>query len=340
MMRHYVQTGYGKARDQVRLVEAPTPVAAAGELLIAVEAAALNPVDFKILRGDLRAVLKMALPAPMGLDGCGTVIACGAGVSDYAPGDAVMFCMPRDHRGSFGERVCLYAKLVAPRPAGLSHGEAASLPLVALTTVQALVDRGGARAGQSVLIHAGSGGVGSFAVQYAKALGLRVVATTSSRNAEFVASLGADRVIAYDREDYRQCGESFDLVYDTLGGAVTYYSIALLKRGGSLVSIAGPPTAAFADQLGVGRLVRMIMALMRRKVEAAARRQGVAYHFFFLEPDGAQLAAVGALVAAGRIRPVIDSVHEFDALDAALDRQQSGRARGKVILRVGDADAR
>jgi alcohol dehydrogenase len=207
------------------------------------------------------------------------------------------------------------------------------LPLVGLTTLQAF-GRAGAGAGQRILIHAGSGGVGTFAVQYAKHLGLHVTSTTSSRNADFVKSLGADRVIAYDRENNLEQGGGYDIVYDTLGGAFTVDAFKVVKRGGVVISLSGPPDRDFARREGAGLVVRIAVWLMGRKVYAASAAAGAAYVWFFTESNGEQLRDIAALVECGAIKPVIDREFAFDKLPEALAYLEAGRARGKVVLKV------
>ena len=206
----------------------------------------------------------------------------------------------------------------------MSHAQAASLPLVGLTTLQGF-GRAGARAGQRILIHAGSGGVGSFAVQYARHLGLHVTSTTSSKNAEFVKSLGADRVIAYDRENYLEQGGDYDIVYDTLGGAFTVDAFKLVKRGGVVISLSGPPDRDFARREGAGLLVRVAVWLMGRKVYAASAKAGAEYCWFFTEANGEQLREIAALVDAGAVKPVIDREFAFEQLPDALSYLAAGR---------------
>lgn len=194
-MRAFLLTGYGAIADHVRLAEVADPVAGPGEVVIDIHAASLNPIDFKIVRGDLKRVSKYKLPRTFGFDASGIVVSAGSGAARFKPGDAVYVRATRDTIGAFAERIALPENIVALKPASLSYAEAASLPLVGLTTLQGF-DRARAAAGQRILIHAGSGGVGTFAVQYAKHIGLHVTATTSSKNADFVRSLGADTVIA------------------------------------------------------------------------------------------------------------------------------------------------
>jgi alcohol dehydrogenase len=331
-MRAFVLTGYGAISDNVRLAEIPDPVAGSGEVLIEIHAASLNPIDFKTVRGDVKRISKYKLPRPFGFDASGIVISVGAGAR-FKPGDAVYVRASRGTIGTFAEQIALPEKLVALKPSTISHVEAASLPLVGLTTLQGFA-RAGARAGQRILIHAGSGGVGTFAVQYARHLGLHVTSTTSSKNADFVKSLGANSVIAYDRENYLEQGGDYDIVYDTLGGAFTVDAFKVVKRGGVVISLSGPPDPDFARREGAGLLVRVAVWLMGRKVYAASAKAGAAYCWFFTEPSGDQLRDIATLVDSGAIKPVIDREFGFEQLPAALTYLEAGRARGKVVLKV------
>jgi len=332
-MRAFLLGGYGAISDNVRLGEIPGPVAGPGEILIGIHAASLNPIDFKLVNGALKRISKYQLPRPFGFDASGIVLAVGAGASQFKPGDAVYARASRDTIGSFAEQIALAGKFVALKPTGISHAEAAALPLVGLTTLQGF-ERAGARAGQRILIHAGSGGVGTFAVQYARHLGLHVTSTTSSKNADFVKSLGADRVIAYDRENYLELGGDYDIVYDTLGGAFTIDAFKVVKRGGTVISLSGPPDRDFARRESAGWLVRIAVWLMGRKVYAAAERAGAAHCWFLTESNGAQLREIAALVDRGAIKPVIDREFAFEQLPEALTYLEAGRARGKVVLKV------
>jgi len=323
---------YGGPDEAFRLDDVEAPQAGAGDLVVRVHAASINPIDLKLAAGDLRAVQRLAFPAAAGFDLAGVVEQVGAGVEDFAVGDEVYARADRRRRGAFAEKVAIQASVVARKPKMMSFVEAASLPLVGLTTVQALVDRAHAHAGQRVLIHAGSGGVGSFAIQYAKALGLHVTTTTSSKNVAFVRELGADVVVAYDRESVLDGPARYHIVYDTLGGTTTRDSFRILEPGGTVVSIAGPPDAAMADAVGAGALVRLAMWLMRQRVEGAARRAGAHYFRFLTESRGDQLVTIAELVDSGRIRAVLDSTVPFADAQAAFARVASGRAQGKVVL--------
>lgn len=322
--------GYGPPATALRLASIAIPEPGPGELRVRVEAASLNPIDFKLLRGDLRRLQSLRFPVTLGFDACGIVDAVGAGVP-FRLGERVFLRASRDTLGAFAQYTVQPVEFVAPAPSRIGAVGAASLPLVALTTVQGLVDRAGALPGQRVLIHAGSGGLGSFAVQYAHHLGLVVETTTSSRNADWVAALGADRVIAYDREDYRRRGPVYDIVFDTLGGAHTLEAFRVLKPGGCVVSVAGPPDREMIRR-GPNALVRVAMRLMSLRVHVAARARRARYYRFLTEPSGTQLRRISELVDRGVLRPVVDRVFPFEEAVAALDYLMAGRARGKVVL--------
>jgi alcohol dehydrogenase len=332
-MRAFVLDGYGAIADHVRLAEIADPVPGPDDVLIEIHAASLNPIDFKLVRGDLKRVSKYQLPRPFGFDAAGFVLSAGALAIRFKPGDAVYARASRETIGTFAEKIALPHEFVALKPAAISHAEAAALPLVGLTTLQGFA-RVKAQAGQRILIHAGAGGIGTFAIQYARHLGLDVTTTTSSKNVDFVKSLGADRVIAYDRGNYLEQGGDYDIVYDTLGGAFTVDAFKVVKRGGVVISLSGPPDRDFARREGAGWLVRVAVWLMSRKVYAASAEAGATYCWFFTEPNGDQLREIAGLVDGGAIKPVIDREFAFDQLPAALSYLEAGRARGKVVLRV------
>jgi alcohol dehydrogenase len=336
-MRAWQASGYGEARAALRLAEVARPEPGPDELRLRVQAASLNPIDYKLLRGDLRRIQPLRFPVTLGFDASGVVEALGERVRGLQVGDSVFVRASRDTLGALAEYSVQPEAFVARAPANVDAMQAASLPLVALTTVQGLVDRAQARPGQRILIHAGSGGLGSFAVQYARHLGLRVVATTSFANAGWVAALGAERVISYDREDYRADGAIYDIVFDTLGGAHTLDAFAVLKPGGCVVSVAGPPDREMARRFAGNLLVAAVMKWSARKVYAAAAARQARYFRFLTESSGSQLAAVAALVESGAIQPVVDRVFAFEDAVAAFEYLAAGHAKGKVVLRVEPA---
>lgn len=334
-MRRLEFTAYGPLQSVLRFADVPLPAVGANDVLVRLRAASINPIDYKIVAGALRRFQRFDLPCALGFDGCGVIERIGASVRGFAAGDTVFLRMTRQRMGSLAEYVAVDAACIAPAPASISALEAASLPLVALTTVQGLVERAHAQAGQRILIHAGSGGLGTFAVQYAKhVLGMQVVSTTSSRNADFVRALGADHVLAHDREDYRDYAARYDIVFDTLGGAHTAQSFALLRRGGSVVSVAGPPDWRFAAQVGAATPLALAMWCLALPMELRARLKGGRYFRYLTESRGEQLRQIAALVDSGKVRAVIDRTFRFDAAIEALQYLAAGHARGKVVIEM------
>lgn len=307
-MKAAIVKAYG---TQVEVTDIAQPALLDDSLMIEVHAASVNPVDNLIRAGYLKAMLPLPLPYTVGNDVSGVVTAVGKSVSGFKVGDAV-FARPQGMQsGTFAEFVVVKAVDAAHKPANLSHAQAASLPLVALTAWQALVTKGQLQSGQKVLIHAGSGGVGAIAIQIAKHLGATVAATTSSENVALVQSLGADTVIDYKRQKFEEVLQGYDLVFDTLGGATREKSYSVLKHGGRLVSIILP-----ADTSG------------------AAEKLGVKSEAFFMWPSGEMLAQIGALAGQGVIKPLIDRAFTLDQSQEALDYSQTGRAKGKIVVTV------
>jgi NADPH:quinone reductase-like Zn-dependent oxidoreductase len=325
-------------KDPLTLREMPDPQPGPGEVVVAIAATSVNPFDAKLRDGAFKALMPMPMPLILGGDLAGTVVALGAGASRFKIGDEV-FARPT-RTGTFTERIALAETDLALKPTGLGMVEAASLPLVALTAWQVLVERAKLRRGQKVLIHAGSGGVGTIAIQLAKHLGATVASTAGTDNIELVKSLGADVVIDYRKEDFATRLNGYDVVLNTLGPDVLEKSVSVLKRGGKLISISGPPDPAFARGVGANWIVRQVLRFGSAKIRHKARKQGVDYSFLFMRADGAQLAEIAKLVDAGAIRPVIDQIFDFDETPAAMERVESGRSRGKVVIRIaGDIAA-
>ena len=307
-MKAAIVKAYG---NKVEVTDIARPALLDDSLMIEVHATSVNPVDNLIRAGYLKGMLPLSLPYTVGNDVSGVVTAVGKDVTSFKVGDAV-FARPQSMQsGTFAEFVVVKAVDAAHKPANLSHEQAASLPLVALTAWQALITKGHLQSGQKVLIHAGSGGVGSIAIQLAKNVGAFVATTTSSDNVEMVRALGADVVIDYKSQKFEDMVHDYDLVFDTLGGATRERSYAVLKKGGLLVSIIAP-----ADTSGI------------------AEKLGVKSEVFFMSPSGEQLAQIGALAEQGIIKPLIDKTFSLDNAQAAFDYSQSGRAKGKIVVTV------
>lgn len=328
-MQAWLLDTYGR---QLRLAEVAEPVLAEDEVLIKVQAAGVNLLDAKIRKGEFRLILPYRLPLVLGHDVAGTVLATGARVTRFAPGDEV-YARPDDLRiGAFAERIAVRESALAKKPATLSMEQAASLPLVGLTAWQALVGLASVQPGEKVFIQAGSGGVGSIAIQLAKHLGAFVATTASAANTAWVRELGADLVLDYKKDDIAGTLRDYDVVLHSQDTATLVKSLSVLRPGGRLVSISGPPDPAFARAIGAPWLLRLAVRLLSARVRRLARRRQVRYDFLFMRADGARLDQIAALVDAGVIRPVIDSVFPFARTPEALAYVETGHAKGKVIV--------
>jgi NADPH:quinone reductase-like Zn-dependent oxidoreductase len=331
-MRAYVLDSY---KGPLRLADVPDPEVGPYDVLVRICAAGVNPLDAKIRDGAFTLLLPYRLPLVMGHDLAGVVLRVGAGVTRFAVGDEVFGRPDKDRIGTFAEVISVAEGDLAHKPKILTMAEAASVPLVALTAWQALVERAGVGPGQKVLVHAGSGGVGTIAVQLAKHLGAHVATTTGTGNVDWVRGLGADVVIDHRTQSFQDVVRGYDVVLDTQGGAVLRRSLAVLRPGGQVVGVAGPPDPAFARDLGAGPVLRTAMVALSARTRWAARRRGVRYSFLFMRADGGQLQTISDLFDTGSLRPVLDGVFPFEELPAALARVESGRAKGKVVLAIG-----
>ena len=324
---------YGR-KAPIRVADIPVPSIGDKDLLVQVRAASVNPLDFKIRRGKLKVLLKYRFPLVLGNDLSGIVTAVGAGVTRFKPGDAIYARLDKDRIGAFAEFAAVREGAAALMPANVTFEEAASLPLVALTAWQALIEIGKLNAGQKVLIHAGSGGVGSMAIQIARHLGATVLTTAGQRNAELVKQLGADVAIDYRSVRFEDVARDCDVVLDSAGGETLLRSFACVKPGGVVVSIGDTPSTAFARSWGLNPVMVFVVGLMSRKAEAAARKHQARFEYLFMRPDGEQLRLIAQLVENGEIKPVIDKVFSLDRVGDALAYSESGRATGKVVIKV------
>lgn len=291
--------------------DAPVPSIDPQDILVRVVAASVNPVDWKIREGYLKEMIPYPFPLTLGWDVSGVVEAVGAAATRFKVGDAVFSRPDIKRNGTYAEFVAIREDEVAHKPKTISHAEAATLPLAGITAWEALVTAAKLSAGQRVLIHAGSGGVGSLAIQLAKWRGAYVIATTSDRNVALVKSLGADEAIDYRAQPFEQAVKDVDVVFDTVGGKVQEASWSVLKPGGILVSIVGQPS------------------------EERAKACGARGAFVFIQPNAKILAQLAELVDAGTMRPIVGA--EFALKDTAKAHalSQSGRAVGKIVLYVG-----
>jgi NADPH:quinone reductase-like Zn-dependent oxidoreductase len=324
---------YGKS-PEIGFADVPRPVLKPDELLVQVHAAGLNPIDNMIPTGMFKAVLRFQLPATLGSDLAGVVIEVGSRVTRFKPGDAVFANIFDLGTGSIAEFAVVPESVAAVKPTNLDFVQAASIPMVGLTSWQALKERASLRAGQKVFIPAGSGGVGTFAIQLAKHLGAKVGTTTSTGNVELVRSLGADEVVDYKKQEFEKVLRGYDAVLGTVRGDTIEKSIGILKPGSKIVSLIGPLDAAFARARRLNFFLTFVFGLMSRKIMRLAKKQEVSYSFLFARPDGDQLAEIGELLKTERIRPVIDKVFPFEQAKDALAYLAQGRSKGKIVVKV------
>lgn len=324
---------YG-SNDRVKVTDIAVSSMGPMDLLVQVHAASVNPLDAKTRGGQLKVLLKYTFPLVLGNDLSGVVVDVGAQVTRFKRGDAIYARLDKDRIGAFAEFAVVREGAAALKPTNLGFEEAASLPLVALTAWQALVEIGKLRPGQRVLIHAGSGGVGSVAIQLARHLGATVFTTVGQRNVELVKRLGADVAIDYRRERFEDVARDCDVVLDSAGGDTLVRCFECVKPGGVVVSIGSTPSAAFARSLGLNPLLVLVIGMMARKVTAAARRHNARYEYLFMRPEGEQLGEITRLVESGVIQPLVDKIFPLDNARDAIDYSESGRATGKVVIKV------
>jgi NADPH:quinone reductase-like Zn-dependent oxidoreductase len=332
-MKAFIVDRYGKKRA-LRSVEMQTPELRDDEVLIQVHAAGVNLLDSKIRDGEFKLILPYRLPLILGHDVAGVVVKVGLQVRQFKPGDEV-YARTDDFRiGTFAEFVPVKEASLALKPKGLTMEEAASIPLVALTAWQALVEKANLQKGQKVFIQAGSGGVGTIAIQLAKHLGATVATTTSATNVALVKSLGADVVIDYKTQDFEDVLRDYDVVLNSQDGKTLAKSLRILKGGGRLISISRPPDPEFGKEIAAPGFVRLVMRLLSFRIRRKARSRGVRFSFLFMKANGSQLREITRLIVAGLIRPVMDRVFPFESTNEAMAYVEGGRAKGKVVVKI------
>jgi NADPH:quinone reductase-like Zn-dependent oxidoreductase len=332
-MKAFILNRYGK-KEKLQSAEIAEPVLRANDVLVQIHAASVNVLDSKIRNGEFKLILPYKPPFTLGHDVAGIVIKTGLGVKQFKAGDEV-YARPADHRiGTFAEVIAINENDVALKPGNLSMEEAASIPLVGLTAWQALVQKANVKKGQKVFIQAGSGGVGTFAIQLAKHLGATVATTTSASNINFVKSLGADIVIDYKKDDFETILKDYDVVLNSQDAKTLEKSLRILKPGGKLISISGPPDPGFAEELRAPWFMKLIMRLLSAGVRKKAKRLNVSYSFLFMRAEANQLSQITSLIDAGIIKPVIDKVFPFEQTNEAMEYVETGRAKGKVVIKM------
>lgn len=332
-MKAFILERYGK-KSSVRLGEMPEPELRDDEILVKVHAAGVNLLDTKIKNGEFKLVLPYRLPLILGHDVAGNVVRVGPRVRRFKPGDEV-YSRPDDfHIGAFAEFIAIKEDSLAIKPETLTMEETASIPLVGLTAWQALIKEANLKKGQKVFIQGGSGGVGTFAIQLAKHVGAFVATTTSTANVDWVKGLGADLVIDYKKDDFENILQGYDVVLNSQGSETLMKSLSVLKPGGKLISISGPPDPAFGEEIRAPWFVKLIMRLLSFGVRGKAKRRNVSFSFLFMKANGNQLREITALIDSGAIRPVVDRVFPFEATQEAMAYVETGHAKGKVVVKI------
>ncbi|HDR8128337.1 NADPH:quinone reductase [Bacillus thuringiensis] len=331
-MKAMIIDRYGKV--PMRMAEVPTPEINEYEVLAEIHAASINPIDFKIRDGKVKMLLKYEMPLILGNDFAGVITKVGSKVTRFKVGDEI-YARPRKNKiGTFAEYIAIHEDDIALKSKNLSFEEAASIPLVGLTSYQALHDIMQLQKGQKILIHAGSGGVGTFAIQLAKIMGAIVTTTASEAGANLVTSLGADEIINYKTEKFEDILKNYDAVFDTIGGATLEKSFNIIKRGGNIVSVSGMPNARFGKEFGSGFFKTLLFSLASKKLTALEKKHNAQYSFLFMKPSGDQLRTIANYIEAGQIKPVIDRVFPFEDAQKAMEYSESGRAKGKIIVKI------
>ena len=318
---------YGEIKDSLAFNEISKPVLHANDVLVEVKAAAINPIDKSIILGNLQGMLPLPLPSKIAYDVSGIVVEKGDQVSTFEIGDLVYSRVPQEQMGTIAEYVAVNSIAVSKKPGNISFEEAASLPLAGLTALQSL-EYAGIKENDNILIHAGSGGVGSLAIQYAKAKGAYVYTTTSTSNVQWVKELGADIVIDYKKEDYKTIAKDLDIVFDTLGDNYTVEAFELLKQGGKVVSVKGALDEDTAKMFG------MVDYKLSEELVKLINAKDASYKYIFMHPNGAHLNEIKLLVEDEKIKPVIDKVYPFADSIEAFTHLASGRAKGKIVIKI------
>ncbi len=333
-MKAFIVKRYGK-KEKLHLTEIAEPVVNENDVLVQVHSAGVNLLDSKIRNGEFKLFLPYKPPFVNGHDVAGVVTKVGSKVSKFKVGDEV-YSRPSDYRvGTFAEYISIDENDVALKPNNLTMDEAGSVPLVGLTAWQALVEIGNVKRGQKVFIQAGSGGVGTLAIQLAKHLGAYVASTTSTTNVALVKSLGADLVIDYKKEDFEDSLKDYDFVlHSNRDPKILEQSLRILKSGGKLVSLVGPPTPEFVEEIGLPWHLKLITKLISFSAKKKAKKLNTTFKFLFMRAEGNQLGEITKLIEAGIIKPVIDKVFPFEQTNEALTYVETGRAKGKVVIKL------
>ncbi len=332
-MKAFLLNHYGK-KEKLQFTNVAEPAVGQKDVLVQIYATGVNLLDSKIKGGEFKLFLPYKPPFTLGHDLAGVIMKIGAGVKQFKVGDEV-YARPSDHRiGTFAEYISINEDDVAIKPKNITMEEAASIPLVGLTAWQALVEKANLKKGQKIFIQAGSGGVGTFAIQLAKHLGASVATTTSAANVDLVKRLGADIVIDYKQEDFENILKDYDVVLNSQDSKTLEKSLRVLKAGGKLISISGPPDPDFAKEIKGSWFLKLIFKMISSSVRKKAKQLKVNFSFLFMRANGYQLTEITHLIDSGVIRPVLDKIFPFEQTNEALSYVETGRAKGKVVIKI------
>lgn len=325
LINHYKQ-------KELDLKTVPIPKMQPNDILVKIVAASINPIDLKMMNGDLKLLLNSTMPLILGNDFVGIVDKIGVNVTRFKVGDKVYGRPDKNRIGTFAEYIAVNENDVALKPKNLNYNEAAAIPLVGLTSYQALHDFMHIKPNQKVLIQAGSGGVGTIAIQIAKQLGAHVATTTSHKNFELVKSLGADKIIDYHEESLSEVLNDYDAVFDTIGGKSLEESFKIVKPGGHIVSVSGIPDVGFAKNYGLAKWKQIVLKIATHKLSKLEQQTQVKYNFLFMEPNGYELSLLTQLIEDEKLHPIIDRTFKLEDINKALDYSRAGHAKGKIII--------
>ena len=334
-MKAAVLTGYDKNGRMLELRDVPVPEMKDNDVLVKIRAAGVNPLDNMIIRGEVKMIVPYSFPLVMGNEFVGMVEKVGRNVKKFQPGDRVYGRMELKRIGAFAEYAAVDQGAIARVPEYLSDEEAASVPLTALTAMQALALMKPEK-GETLFISGGTGSLGAMAIPVAKSYGLTVITNGNGASEERVRRLGADRFIDYKKEDYAKALSNVDYVLDTLGDRELEREFSILKDGGSLISLRGMPNGEFAARTGMPMIKRLLLKVAGRKYDQMAARRNQKYYFIFVHEDGAALERISEIFGQNHLEASVDGVFALDDVNEALKKVASGGSKGKTILKVSE----
>ena len=333
-MRAIILNRYGNESVLQYVKSIPIPFFKEDEVLIEMKAASLNPIDWKIMNGKTRLILPYKFPLILGNDGSGVIVEVGKNCTRLKKGDEVFFRPSKTKIGTLAQFISVNESEVSLKPRNLNFVEAAALPLVGLTCFQSLFKIGKINSNTKVFINGGSGGVGTFAIQFAKAYGAYVATTCSSKNSSLVRKMGADLVIDYTKENFWNKLKNYDVAFDCVGGKSLDFCFQVLKEKGKVISIATIPSRTSLKNFHLSKMKLFLIDLLNLKYKHLSKKYNVEYHYHFMNSSAEQLQVIKNLVESGKIHPVIDKVYALTQSKSAFTYLQTGRARGKIIITI------